>query len=127
MVAATLHLVASLDIRVCRLEELPLGIGRAFDIAGRSIAIFRTRGGRVHAVANMCPHRGGPLSEGMLAGDRVVCPFHGFRFGLADGRCEDVEACEVDAYPARVQEGWVVLTVPVAGGTPHEKTCSSGS
>ena len=45
-----------------------------FDVEGHRIAVFRTRAGTVRAVANRCPHKNGPLADGMLAGDAVVCP-----------------------------------------------------
>lgn len=99
------------EVTVCRVDDVPVGLGRAFEVAGHTIAIFRTRTGRVHAVANTCPHRGGPLADGMLAGDRVVCPFHGFRYELENGGCDQQNTCAIDVYPARVEDKSIVLRV----------------
>ena len=102
-------------VRVCALEELPVGLGRAFNIGGRTIALFRTRAGRVFAVDNRCPHKGGPLSEGMLAGDSVVCPLHAFRFELATGDCDQPGACPVQAYPVTQDNNDVFISLPPGG------------
>ena len=69
----------------CTVDEIPSRGGRQVTIDGRDIAVFRTSQGRVHAVANRCPHRGGPLSEGIVAGDRVTCPLHGWAIDLPKG------------------------------------------
>jgi nitrite reductase (NADH) small subunit len=97
---------------LCRFEELPIGIGIAFEIGGRSIAVFRTRTGAVHAVDNRCPHKGGPLADGIVAGSRIVCPLHAYRFNLSDGMCEADASCRVAAHSTRVKDGWVCLDVP---------------
>src|SRR5438093_11384674 len=83
----------TLEVRLCALEELPVGLGRAFDVEGHRIAVFRTRAGTVRAVANRCPHKNGPLADGMLAGDAVVCPLHNFRFDLNTGACDQPDVC----------------------------------
>ena len=106
---------ATSTIRVCSLEELPLGLGRAFVIGGRTVALFRTRGGGVFAVDNRCPHKGGPLAEGMLAGDTVVCPLHAFRFELANGACDQPGTCAIATYPVTQTAGDVFVTIPITG------------
>lgn len=100
-----------LEVPICSLDEIPLGLGRAFVIHGRSIAVFRTRDGHVRAVENRCPHRGAPLADGMIAGDSVVCPFHAFRFNLKNGECQESHACSIEAYSARVDGDRVLLTL----------------
>jgi nitrite reductase (NADH) small subunit len=96
-------------VAVCDMDELPVGLGRAFDVDGRRIAIFRTRAGSVHAVDNRCPHKGGPLAEGMLAGSQIVCPLHAFRFELSSGECDQPGTCGIQTYAARVHEGTVFI------------------
>ncbi len=102
----------ALLVRVCTLEELPVGLGRAFSIGGRTLAFFRTRAGRVFAVNNRCPHKGGPLAEGMLAGDSVVCPLHAFRFELGTGDCDQPGTCPVQAYPVTLENDEVFVFLP---------------
>ena len=96
---------------VCRLEDLPVGLGRAFEVGGVRVAVFRTRAGKVFAVADRCPHKGGPLSDGMLAGDQVVCPMHSFRFAAGSGDCDQSGVCAVETYPVEVTDGVVKVGV----------------
>jgi len=98
-------------VEVCRLEELPVGLGRPFRIGDKLGAVFRTRSGRVFAVDGICPHRGGPLADGMLAGDQIVCPYHAFRYDSRSGACDQGEQCSVVAYPVKVSGGMVHVTV----------------
>lgn len=64
---------------------IPPGEGRNFRLDGTEIAVFRTRAGELFATQAHCPHRGGPLADGLLGGGRIVCPFHSYAFELATG------------------------------------------
>lgn len=99
-------------VAVCELDELPIGLGRAFRVGEHSLALFRTRAGKVFAVANACPHKGGPLADGMLAGDHVVCPLHAFRFDSDSGVCDQPKVCAVATFPVEVTAG--VVSVGIA-------------
>jgi nitrite reductase (NADH) small subunit len=66
-------------------EGIPLGEGRVVLAGGVRVALFRTRAGEVFATQAECPHRGGPLADGILGGHTVVCPLHEYRFDLKDG------------------------------------------
>jgi len=99
-------------VSVCDLDELPVGLGRPFDVGGHRVAVFRTRAGKVFAVANRCPHKGGPLADGMLAGDQVVCPYHAFRYQADSGECDQSNACAVTTYPVEVVGEMVKVGVP---------------
>ena len=94
-------------IPVCPLEDLPIGLGRAFTIAGKTIAIFRTRAGKLFATNNTCPHKKGPLAEGLLSGDQVVCPLHQFRFDMTSGHCDQENICSVTTYPVTLIDNTV--------------------
>jgi nitrite reductase (NADH) small subunit len=74
----TAHAVGTLD-------EIPIGEGRAFAVDGTEIAVFRLRDGSLRALAAVCPHRGGPLADGLLDGRVVVCPLHGHTYDLTTG------------------------------------------
>jgi nitrite reductase (NADH) small subunit len=85
-------------------EAIPLGEGRACVVAGREIAVFRTREGEIHAVQARCPHRGGPLADGLVGAGVVVCPLHGRRFDLRTGepigdRCAALATYRVETTP----------------------------
>jgi len=98
---------------ICELHDLPIGLGRVFRIGEHSVAVFRTRMGKVFAVANQCPHKGGPLADGMLVGDQVVCPLHTFRFDSANGECDEPGVCPVATYPVELNDGLVRVGVPL--------------
>lgn len=93
--------------------DIPLREGRVARIGDRTIAVFNL-GDRVLAVDNRCPHRGGPLADGIVAGETVVCPLHGWKVNLQSGavaRPTDVASC-VTVYPTRIDNGVVVIGVP---------------
>jgi len=98
-------------IQLCVLDALPEGLGRPFRVGDTSLALFRTRTGKVFAVDGVCPHRGAPLADGMLAGDQVVCPYHAFRFDSATGECDQPGVCAIRTYPVEVINGAVYITV----------------
>ncbi len=56
--------------------EIPLGEGRNFEVAGEKIAVLRNRAGEVFAVQAACPHKGGPLADGLVGGSTLICPLH---------------------------------------------------
>lgn len=103
-------------LKLGRLDQIPPGQGRCFIVDGRQLAVFRLRRGRVLALDNTCPHRGGPLSEGIagidyLSGtEAVVCPLHGYKFSLVDGHGLDC-ALRVGAYPVETRDGDLYLTL----------------
>ena len=68
----------------CRVDDVPLGEGRAITLDGRRIAIFRAADGW-YALDAVCPHRGGPLADGILCDRAVICPLHERRYALAGG------------------------------------------
>jgi len=67
------------------IQNIPLGQGRCYIVEGEEIAVFRQRDGRLFATQNRCPHRQGPLSEGVCGGGKIICPLHGHKFDLATG------------------------------------------
>jgi nitrite reductase (NADH) small subunit len=99
------------EVCVGRVDAIPPGEGRRFVIAGEAIAVFRTRDEALYAVQDRCPHRGGPLSEGLVGGGQVVCPYHAYRFELASGECVNDPGCSIRSFPVRAEEGWVLLEV----------------
>ncbi|MBI1816551.1 MAG: nitrite reductase small subunit NirD [Deltaproteobacteria bacterium] len=90
------------------LDSIAPGQGRAFVIAGRTIAVFRQRDGRVFATDNQCPHRGGPLAEGIVGDGKVICPLHNWKIDLATGQCLG-ESATLRTYPVSVVNGRVFV------------------
>jgi len=95
-------------VRVTQSENIPLREGRSVRIDNREIAVFNL-GDRFLAIDNSCPHKGGPLSEGIVSGTTVVCPLHAWKVDLNTGTVigQGSETPCVRTYPARVQNGVV--------------------
>jgi nitrite reductase (NADH) small subunit len=94
-------------IRVCSMDDVPLGEGRAITVRGRRIAIFRTSE-RWYALDAQCPHLGGPLADGIVADRTVICPLHERRFALDTGEALSGGQC-VQAHEVEVRAGQVYL------------------
>ena len=73
-------------IAVTTTADVPVGRVKAFRIGGKTIAVYHTAAG-FFATDNTCPHRGGPLAEGDLMGNEIVCPWHLWGFDVATGVC----------------------------------------
>lgn len=71
--------------RLGPVSQIPFGEGRAFQVGEQKIAVFRPRGGGVYATQAVCPHRGGPLADGLVGGTTLVCPLHAWKFDLSSG------------------------------------------
>ena len=102
-------------IRVTALENLPLREGRAVVLGDREVALFNL-GERVLATENQCPHQGGPLCDGIVTGESVVCPLHAWKVNLASGCVERPAAGKdhcVPTYPTRIEDGIVSVGLPV--------------
>jgi nitrite reductase (NADH) small subunit len=105
-------------IRAARCEDIPLREGRAVRLGSRDIAIFNL-GDRFLAMANQCPHRSGPLADGIVSGGMVVCPLHAWKMDLETGavvRPADAAAC-VETFRARVEDGGVMVELPSGPST----------
>jgi nitrite reductase (NADH) small subunit len=100
-------------IRITECSNIPPREGRAAAVGTQEIAIFNL-GNRFVAVENQCPHRGGPLADGMVAGNAVVCPLHAWKFSLDSGAIERPAggAPCVRTYPTRVEAGIVSVLLP---------------
>lgn len=99
-------------IDACGLHELAEGTARLFTIARRKVALCRV-GDDVFAVEDACPHFGGPLSTGQVSTTRkeIVCPWHRFRFDLAEGCSVTNPALKAKTFPVSVEDGRVYVIV----------------
>jgi len=98
-------------IRVARTNELAPGQGKVVEVNQKRIVLFNV-GGRYYALDDVCPHRGGPLSEGELEGATVVCPWHGAVFDLATGNVtRPPAAAGVVAYDVRLDGEEITIAV----------------
>ncbi|SIR89076.1 Rieske (2Fe-2S) protein [Williamsia sterculiae] len=92
-------------VAVGSIEDMTPGEGRTYVVGGVQIAVFRLGDGSVRATSAQCPHRGGPIADGQIDLDRVMCPLHQYLFAFADGRCTDPSVRSLPVYPARVVDG----------------------
>ena len=93
---------------VGRVEDVPLGEGRAFVAGDVQVAVFRLRDGSLHATQAACPHAGGPLADGQTDPTVLVCPLHLYAFRWADGGCTSA-ALGLRTYRVREVGGAVVV------------------
>lgn len=95
------------ETAIAVLSEIPPGEGRNFEIAGQRIALFHTRSGEVFATEAECPHKGGPLADGLVGGETLVCPLHSWKFNLKTGE-PLLGTCPIATYPARLDERGII-------------------
>ena len=105
-------------VRVAGPGDIPPREGRCAVVEGRRGAPFHTEAG-FRAIGADCPHRGGPLSDGMITGDCVTCPLHGWKVSLADGRVLPPNAGRVRVYEVKDTAEGVYLFI--RNGVPQEK------
>lgn len=97
--------------RVCALEAIPKLGARVLRSAQGPIAIFRTAEDEVFALADKCPHKGGPLSQGIVFGRKVACPLHNWNIGLDDGQAVAPDVGCAKPYAVKVEGGAVYLNL----------------
>jgi nitrite reductase (NADH) small subunit len=97
-------------VDVGHVDEIPVGEGRTFAVGGEQIAVFRLRDGSVRAVDVVCPHKGGPLADGLSDDRVVVCPLHGHTFDICTGTEVSDSGMSVRSYPVEVVDGTIRIT-----------------
>ncbi len=96
-------------IRLCALEDIPRLGSRVVEREDGNLAVFRSAQDRVFALLDRCPHKGGPLSQGMVHGEAVTCPLHSWQIGLDDGQAKAPDQGCARRFPVRVNKGMVYL------------------
>ena len=97
-------------IRLCKLDDIPkLGARRYHRGDGKTIAVFRTASDKVFALHDRCPHKGGPLSQGIVFGESVACPLHNWCIDLNSGAAAAPDEGAAERFEVEVVEGIVEL------------------
>ena len=120
---------------ICKLDDIPvLGSRRVTRAQGLDVAVFRNDKDDVFALLDRCPHKGGPLSQGIVFGTHVACPLHNWTIGLCDGQASapdegctpkfsvKLEAGQVYLKSAELQSNATDLVRPIAG--PARRTAA---
>ena len=96
-------------IDIAALTDIPQRGARVVKTALGCVAVFRTGADEVFALDNACPHKAGPLAEGIVHGKAVTCPLHNWVISLETGQAQGADEGSVTTYPARVEEGRILL------------------
>ena len=95
--------------RICSVDEIPRLGSRVVKSAGVDIAVFRNAEDEVFAMHDKCPHKGGPLSQGIVHGRRVTCPLHGWNIGLDDGQAVTPDVGHTSCVEIKIESGSIYL------------------
>lgn len=96
-------------IDIAALEDIPQLGARVVKTSAGCVAVFRTAEDEVFAINNACPHKAGPLAEGIVHGKSVTCPLHNWVISLETGEAQGEDSGRVATYPARVEAGRIFL------------------
>ena len=96
-------------IDIGAVDEIPLRGARKVKTHEGCIAVFRTDQDTVFATSNVCPHKQGPLNEGIVHGTKVTCPLHNWVFDLETGLAQDPDEGKIDTHPVRVEDGRILI------------------
>ena len=96
--------------RICFVTDIPvLGSRRVSRAKGMDVAVFRNSEDKVFALLDRCPHKGGPLSQGIVHGQSVACPLHNWNIGLTDGCAKSPDEGCTPKFAVHVADGTVFL------------------
>jgi nitrite reductase (NADH) small subunit len=109
-----MNFIASNWFDIGALDQIPRRGARVVKTARRDIAVFRTAGDEVFALENRCPHKGGPLSEGIVHGRKVACPLHNWVIDLESGGATGADQGCARSFPVKVEKGRVYIEMTVA-------------
>ena len=100
-------------IDIGHIEDIPLRGARVVKTRLGCIAVFRTSEEEVFATSDRCPHKGGPLSEGIVHGKSVTCPLHNWVFSLESGEAQGADEGMIDTFAIRIEDGRLMLDAAV--------------
>jgi len=102
-------------IDIGHIDDIPLHGARVVKTPVGCVGLFRTGPAEVFAASDRCPHKGGPLSEGIVHGQSVTCPLHNWVFDLNTGEAQGADAGRIETYPLRVEAGRLLIDGAAVG------------
>ncbi len=99
-------------LEIGTLDDIPRRAARVVKTARGDIAIFRTMDDQVFALDDKCPHKGGPLSQGIVQGESITCPLHNWVISLRTGEAQGADQGCTRTIAVRLQEGRILLSWP---------------
>lgn len=106
---------ADTETNLGHINQIPPGEGRIFDSGPEPVTVFRSRKGEVFAVQALCPHKRGPLVDGLMGGGQIICPMHGYKFDLASGDPIGNDCGRLRTYPVRTNDiGEILIDLRVS-------------
>ena len=110
MIATASH--GAFIVNLGPLNKIPRGEGRIFRLGDHSIAVFHTRDASVFATEPTCPHKGGPLADGLVGAQKLICPLHNFVFDLTTGHPIGNGCRTLKTFPATIsEEGDILVSI----------------
>lgn len=97
-------------VKVAEAAEVKPGVGRAVRVGGRDLALFLVEGA-FYCIDNDCPHRNGPLADGFMEGDTVICPWHAWQVSVKTGEVLYMGGLCVNTYPCKVEDGSIFVEI----------------
>ena len=97
-------------VHVADLSDIPPGTAKVVAVQNVEVALFNLEGS-IYAIDNMCQHAGGPLGEGKIKGDVVICPWHGYRYHIKTGQYVKNPDMSVACYQVKVEDGKISVSV----------------
>ena len=107
-------------IEVGKVEDIPRQGARVVRRSEGDIAVFRTVEDRIFALRDKCPHKGGPLSQGIVHDNRVACPLHDWKISLDSGEAVAPDEGCAARFPVRVENGVILLSLTPDEGCPNK-------
>ncbi|MBB5190179.1 nitrite reductase (NADH) small subunit [Silvimonas terrae] len=98
-------------VQICALNDIPPLGSRVLERPAGNVAIFRTATDSVFALLDHCPHKGGPLSQGIVHGESVTCPLHAWNIDLASGQARAPDEGCARRFAAKVENGQVFVSL----------------
>ena len=101
------------------LDSIPVEAARLVKTDAGCIAVFRTSASEAYAISDTCPHKQGPLAQGIVAGKFVTCPLHNWVISLETGKAQGADVGQVATYPLKIEAGRILLDVSALKVAPR--------